>query len=543
MPQTTIKTHKLGSQYPEFKGVPRFTFVEANHAKDKEGNEFVDKVHIKQSRLLDFIKLLGYKSIEIDGVRHLVKVSGKIIEPVSIQHIRQQVMDYVNSLNFMVHHLDPYLTDTYHHELVKEKFANGIERLFNKHYINTQLFTRKITFNQHTRHEAYFYFKNTAVKVNANNIEPIDYDQLPGYIWANQIIERDYTKPAKAVGMFEQFIDLVSGRIDANYNHRPDTEKKKMLMSMLGYLCHNYADGERRMVVFTDESNEEDNGRTGKGLILGDKQNGALRHFLGGTFAWVNGKTLEVEKASSFSECNIDTQVLHIDDLNKNLTGRNIDLMFPMITAGIETKKLYQDKYFIKPKIAASTNKIINVKGESVKGRVWIIPLARYFNAERTPYSIFKCWFYSDEWSAKEWASFDYFFLRCLQSWFKHGFYTVENIGVEEQMLSQQFDQYIKEYIEDELEERLGWTSSPDKFGGLLFKELHVKNSLNDFLSKAPKDRKYSYLDAAEWRRRLETYCNLNKNYMSHSEKNKKAHPKLYRQSGRDYYIAFVSLK
>lgn len=543
MPQTTIKTHKLGSTFSEFEGVPRFRFVEAIHKVNEEGGEYVSNVVVKQSRLLDFIKMLGYRSIEIDNVRHLVQVQGKIIEPITIQHIRQKVMNYINSLNFMVHHLDPYLTDEAHHTLVKEKFANGIERLFNKHYIHTQLFTPSIQFNKHTRTDAYYYFKNTAVKVTAKKIEPIKYEQLPGYIWANQIIDRDYTKP-KGSGVFEQFINLVSGQIDANYNHHFNKDKKQMLMCMLGYLCHNYSEGERRMVVFTDESTQEDMGRTGKGLILGDKQNGALRHFLGGCFAWVNGKTIEIDKPSSFSECNIDTQVIHIDDLNKNLTGRNIDLMFPMITAGIETKKLYQDKYFIKPKIAASTNKIINVKGDSVKGRVWIIPLARYFNAERTPYSVFKCWFYSDDWNAKEWAAFDLFFLQCVQAWFMHGFFTVENIGIEEQMLSQQFDSSIREFIEDELHETIDWQSDPAKFGGLSFKEFHVKDTLNKFLEGAPKDRRYSYLDVKEWRNRLQTYCNLNKNYMSHSEQNLKAHKnQLYRQSGRNYYVAFVSLK
>jgi len=539
--QTTITALTAKSKYPEFanhKG--RFAFVDTVTKKTNEGDEYLSGVSIKQAKLMEFIKLLGYRSIEINNTRHLVHIDNNIVDPIDVQKIRQHVMYYVSSLNFMVNHLNPFLTDEFHHSLILEKFSAGIERLFNKHLLNTMLYQPNAKFTEHTETEAYFYFINTAVKCTKNGIEPISYKDLPGYIWKGQIIQREY-QPTKAneIGMFEKFLDLITGQFGSGYIHQTNADNKKQILCMLGYLLHNFKGGERKMVVLTDDSQREDQGRTGKGLILGDKQSGAMREFLGDTFAWINGKTVEIEKATSFSACGIDTALIHIDDLRKNLTGAKIDLLFPLITAGLETKKLYQDTIHIKPKICASTNKYLKTTSDSVKGRVWIKGVCRYFNAAHSPRDEFKCWFWSDDWSIKEWALFDNCMLKAATYWFKYGFFEAENNNGDH-VKTQHFDPDFLEFIEQKTEtDQL--KHHPSKFSGLAYTELIVREAYNEFLITYKNGRPhYKGFDVKVFRELIESYCDNDTKIMSHNEKNRKIHADLYRKSSGKYIISIV---
>lgn len=545
MPQTTINTHTKGSQFPEFanqKG--RFGFVECIYKRNEDGDQYISSVKIKQAKLHKFIRQLGYRSIDINKNRHLVYLKENIMEPVTIQDIRQHVMDYVNSLNFMVHHLNPFLVDEHHHGLIQESFMAGGDRFFNKNNIHTQLYQANCTFTEHTNTAAYFYFKNTAVKVTAKGIEQIEFKSLPGYIWKGQIIDRDYLpNTSNKKGMFETFIDYITGEFGAGYKHKLNPDKKKMLYSMLGYLLHNYKGGERKMVVLTDDSEREDQGRTGKGLILGDQNGGALRHFLGDTLAWINGKTVDIEKPGDFSAAGIDTAVIHLDDLRKDLVSRKIDTIFPLITAGLSTKKLYQDTVHISPKIAASTNKTVKATSDSITGRVWLIALCRYFNAQRSPRDVFKCWFFSNDWSLTEWALFDCTMLQTVQYWFKYGFYIAESGSNYEQIKAQHFDPDFIEWIEKQTDTH-HLALNTKYFGGLAHVELNIRECFDEYLNSYKKGRPpYASFNVTRFRELIESYCDLEPNLMSHTEKNRKEHPALFRKKGGPQFISVVFLK
>ena len=67
-------------------------------------------------------------------------------------------------------------------------FADTV-RLFREEFL-TLLATIDIYFIEDSKDTSYLYYRNCAVRITKNTVEPIDYLDLGGYVWKEHIIDR-----------------------------------------------------------------------------------------------------------------------------------------------------------------------------------------------------------------------------------------------------------------------------------------------------------------------------------------------------------------
>ncbi len=166
--------------------------------------------------------------------------------------------------------------------------------------------------------------------------------------------------------------------------------------------------------IFTDSRISEDgeaNGRTGKTLIVRGLGNMLNTDERATVFVEVNGKDFDPKNKFKFSQCRLDTQLIHINDIFKNY---DIDNSFNDITDGINVDKKNDKPFKIFAKMIFSTNKTILINGESSKDRVKVFEFADYYSSKFSPIMEFKQWFF-DDWNAMEYARFDRFMMVVLK--------------------------------------------------------------------------------------------------------------------------------
>ena len=103
------------------------------------------------------------------------------------------------------------------------------------------------------------YYRNKALKVRYNSIEEIDYNDLDGYVWRNNIIDRDYENVDHHQSQFRSFVWFISGQ---------DRERYNTFKSIIGYLLHSYKNSaNNKAIILNDEKiSDNPNGGSGKGL-------------------------------------------------------------------------------------------------------------------------------------------------------------------------------------------------------------------------------------------------------------------------------------
>ncbi len=140
---------------------------------------------------------------------------------------------------------------------------------------------------QDSKDASYIPFKNGVAKISKNKVELKSYIDVDGYIWENQIIERDFTLLDDCTNDFQDFVSKVSaddrGRINA-------------LETTLGYLMHTFKDKtDQKAIIFNDqEIDDNPNGGSGKSLMLAALGN--LRRVVK-----IDGKSFNPSKSDSYT--------------------------------------------------------------------------------------------------------------------------------------------------------------------------------------------------------------------------------------------------
>ncbi len=150
---------------------------------------------------------------------------------------------------------------------------------------------------QDSKDASYIPFKNGVAKISKSKVELKSYIDVDGYIWENQIIERDFTLLDDCTNDFQDFVSKVSaddrGRINA-------------LETTLGYLMHTFKDKtDQKAIIFNDqEIDDNPNGGSGKSLMLAALGN--LRRVVK-----IDGKSFNPSKSDFvYQRVNLDTQIL-----------------------------------------------------------------------------------------------------------------------------------------------------------------------------------------------------------------------------------------
>lgn len=270
-----------------------------------------------------------------------------------------------------------------------------------------------IYFVEDTKNFSHIYFRNCAVKVTKDSIEPIDYVDLDGYVWHDQVIDRDFDFCDTNECDYKKFIHNVCNE---------DDNRIKSIESAIGYLMSSYKDASNAYAVIINDEILADTpeGGTGKGLFV--QGIGAMKNV-----SYIDGKTFSFDKSFPYQTVGTDTQIISFDDVKKGFT---FETLFSVITEGITLERKNKDAIRVpfdsSPKVVITTNYTISGRGNSHNRRKRELEFKQHYSKYFTPVDEFGKRFF-DEWDEKEWCVFDNYMLNNLKGFLSTGFIESES--------------------------------------------------------------------------------------------------------------------
>jgi len=284
---------------------------------------------------------------------------------------------------------------------------------------------------------SYIPFKNRVVKVTKQNTEVLQYIDAPGYIWENQIINREFKELDDYTNDFQDFVKKVSNN---------EEQRIFALESTIGYLLHTFKDKtDQKAIILNDqEIDDNPNGGSGKSLMLT-----ALNNFR--KVVKIDGKVFDPKKSDFvYQRVNLDTQILAFDDVKKNF---NFEQLFSLITEGITVNRKNKDEIFIpfdrSPKIIITTNYVINGTGNSHERRRHEIEFFQYFNNNRNPLTEYGRLLF-DSWSLEDWHKFDNYMIKNIQLFLNNGLSSTISINADAKRLISATTKDFYDWVNDD---------------------------------------------------------------------------------------------
>ena len=294
-------------------------------------------------------------------------------------------------------------------------------RFFREEFL-TLLSTIDIYFIEDTKDTSYLYYKNCAVKITNNSVEPIDYLDLGGYVWKDHVIDRKFNICEYDQSMYKIFISRICG---------DDKSRVKTMESTIGFLMHGYKNLSYCPAVILNDEVISDNpeGGTGKGLFMN-----ALSQMK--KLVVIDGKAFAFERSFPYQTVSADTQILCFDDVKKNF---DFERLFSVVTEGLTLEKKNKDAIKIpfsrSPKIAITTNYAIKGSGNSFARRKWEVELHQHYNKNHTPLDEFGKHFFAD-WDDEDWCMFDNYMVSCLITYLNSGLVKSRFVNLQVRQLS-----------------------------------------------------------------------------------------------------------
>ena len=369
--------------------------------KDLERDSSIKRFWLKSERgaislvhylFKEFLQHNGfYKFAPHDSKKYmLVKVTNNLIEKASEEEVKDFVLGYLEGLE----------------DLSIYNFFADKTRYFKEDFLSL-LDTVDVHFVEDTKEFSFIYFRNCALKVCVDDIVMVDYVDLDGYVWKDQVIDRDFEFCEVTDCDFKQFVRNISG---------DDDERVRSLESAIGFLMSGYKDpGFCPSVILNDEVISDDpRGGTGKGLFV---QGISMMKKV----AVIDGKGFSFDKPFAYQTITTDTQVISFDDAKK---GFDFERLFSAITEGITIEKKNKDAIRIpfkfSPKIVITTNYTIRGGGNSFARRKFELELKQFYTKHFTPVAEFGKRLF-DEWTDDEWCAFDNYMVNNLKTFLSTG--------------------------------------------------------------------------------------------------------------------------
>lgn len=335
-----------------------------------------------------------------------------------------------------------------------------------------------INIKEDTQDEIFIYYRNCVVKITKDSFETIDYLDVDGYVWKNQIIDRDFTITDHHKSEYRSFIWCISGEDVGKYN---------TFKSVIGYLMHSFKTSANNKAIILNDSviSENPNGGSGKGLFCN-----ALSHLK--KVSSIDGKTFDFNKTFPYQTVSTDCQLLVFDDVKKNF---DFERLFSLITEGITIEYKGQDAIKLpvqkSPKIIITTNYTVGGVGGSFERRKFEVELSDYFNSGNTPLMKFGKLLF-DEWSNDEWSRFDNYMIQCAQFYLNNGLVSAEFGNI-----------HTRKFIKNTSFEFYEWTKLHEAFR---FNErISKREKYNEFLEEYPDFKKW--LSQKKFKQWIEVYC------------------------------------
>jgi len=379
------------------------------------------EIEIKPYRLKIYLENLNYfKFYPIDNTKPFVFITKKenFINTVNEFNIKDVVMNNLIDLN----QIDVFDT-------VAQKTT-----LFTPQYLS-MLDTANVQIEKDGENYAMIYYRNCAIRVFKDHFDILDYSELDGFVWENQIIKRDFSDSDHHDSMFRRFVWLIAGEEVGRYN---------TFKSIIGYLLHSYkTSANNKAIILNDETvSDVPNGGSGKGILIN-----AIGHMK--RTSVIDGKTFDPNKSFAYQTVSSDCQVLAYDDVKRNF---DFERLFSQITEGLTIE--YKNQGAIKlpvedsPKILITTNYTIKTTGGSFQRRVFEVELSSYFNANHNPEMEFGCMLFNS-WDDKEWSRYDKYMINCLQYYLENGLVEYRTKNLDLRKFINETCQEFFEFVED----------------------------------------------------------------------------------------------
>lgn len=294
-------------------------------------------------------------------------------------------------------------------------------RFFKDEFL-TMLATIDIYFIDDTKDAAYLYYRNCAVRITKDEVRPIDYLDLGGFVWKDHVIDRTFNICEVEKCDYKKFIHNICVN---------NSSRIQSMESTIGFMLHGHKNSAYCPAVILNDEVISDNpeGGTGKGIFMNAL--GQMKKVV-----TIDGKAFNFERSFPYQLVSADTQLLVFDDVRKHFP---FERLFSVVTEGITLEKKNKDAIKIpfesSPKIGITTNYAIKGAGNSFARRKWELELHQYYNADFTPFDEFGRMMFSD-WDDDEWCLFDNYMVGCLQRYLAKGLIKSEFVNLQLRKLS-----------------------------------------------------------------------------------------------------------
>jgi len=391
-----------------------------------------------------------------------IKIDKNLIEDTNSNSIKDFTLNYLENLEGVG--MQPF------------DFMANATKFFKDDYLNF-LDTIRVNIKEDTKDTCYLYFENCAVEVTGKEIKKIDYLDLDGFVWKNQIINRQFNEEDPTDCIFEKFIKKISNE---------EEDRFISFCTLIGYLLHSYkTPANNKAVILNDETiSENPNGGSGKGIFC--NAIGKMKKMVS-----IDGKHFGFDKSFPYQLVQADTQILLFDDVKKNFAFENL---FSLITEGITIEKKNKDAIKIdvnkSPKIIITTNYPIGGVGGSFERRKQEYEFSSYFSSKHTPYDEFGGMLF--DWDEKEWSRFDNFMIICVQVYLTKGILTADFKNLE-----------LKKFIKETSLEFFEWIKE-----GAIDHEVRVYKALkySEFIEEFSDFNKLTKKRFSQWTEAYATY-------------------------------------
>mgnify|MGYP002152414597 CR=1 FL=1 len=389
--------------------------------RDNE-NEIKD-VGINYLNLIRLFRKLGYLRYDIELISLIVKNENNVLSQVSSNQIQDDFFAQFESL-------PNQLEENFGKEMLMEKFYRNPGHYFNEKRFSLLNPKEPIRFVQDTRDTAYLFFQNSFVKITAQGIDFMPYRELRGKIWKRQVIPHPIHPKLEEEKPFDfvQFLKNIS----------QNEERFQALRSVMGYLAHSFYDSKLKAIILTDSRISEGfEGRSGKTLFAK-----SLQYIK--SYQEINGKDFDPNRAHKFQTLELDTQVVHINDVKSSLL---FDSLFNTVTEGISIERKAKHPIHVQAKVVVSTNHTIRLDGGSARDRAYEFELSDYYSESYSPHEEFGKWFYA-EWSEQEWQQFFHFYIGCIQFYLQNGLIAAQPINLYRRKLIEATNREFMSFME-----------------------------------------------------------------------------------------------
>ena len=268
-------------------------------------------IRIIPFKFKEFLQDHGFYKYQPPGSNNYIFISIKSnrIDNTNEDKIKDYILNYLSQLDDL---------SIYNH------FADKT-RYFKEDFLSLLPYN-DVSFKKDTASESYIYFENVAIKITKKGVQEIQYDDLDGYVWKDQVINREFYICDDNDCDYRKFIYNIS-------EHQ--SQRIKAVESTIGFLLHGYKNmGYCPAVIINDEVISDDpEGGTGKGLFVqGIAQ---LKKMV-----TIDGKAFYFERSFAYQLVSVDTQILTFDDVKKNF---EFERLFSVITEGVTLEKKNRD--------------------------------------------------------------------------------------------------------------------------------------------------------------------------------------------------------